>query len=248
MSLQDQVAIVTGGSRGLGRAISLALAEAGAAIVVNYVRREDEAAKVVAEITAAGGQAVAVQADVGDADGAGKLVQAALDSFGRLDILVNNAGITRDQLMLRLKEEDWDAVLDTNLKGAFHCTKAALRPLLKQRGGRVINISSIVGLVGNAGQANYAAAKAGLIGFTKAVAREVASRGITVNAVCPGYFDTEMTQALPSDVQEAHMATVPFGRFGEAAELASVVTFLAGPGASYVTGQTIAVDGGMTMQ
>lgn len=248
MSLQGQAAIVTGGSRGLGRAIALRLAAEGAAVVVNYVRRADDAVAVVAEIEAGGGRAVAVQADVAAADGADRLVQAALDSFGRLDIVVNNAGITRDQLLLRMKEDDWDAVLDTNLKGVFHCTKAALRPLIKQRTGRIINISSVVGLVGNVGQANYAAAKAGLIGFTKAVAREVASRGITVNAICPGYFDTEMTQALPPDVQDAHKANIPLGRFGDQAELAAVVAFLAGPGAAYITGQTIAVDGGMTMQ
>lgn len=248
MTLQGQAAIVTGGSRGLGRAIALRLAAEGAAVVVNYARRADDAAAVVKEIQSQGGRAVAVQADVADANGAERLVQAALDQFGRLDIIVNNAGITRDQLLLRMKEEDWDAVLDTNLKGVFHCTKAALRPLIRQRSGRIINISSVVGLVGNAGQANYAAAKAGLIGFTKAVAREVASRGITVNAVCPGYFDTEMTQALPADVQAAHQANIPLGRFGDQAELAAVIAFLAGPGAGYITGQAIAVDGGMTMQ
>lgn len=248
MMLQGQVAIVTGGSRGLGRATAWRLAAEGAAVVVNYVSRADDAAAVVAEIEQAGGRAVAAQADVSTAAGAEALVQTALDSFGRLDILVNNAGITRDQLLLRMKEEDWDAVLDTNLKGVFHCTKAALRPLLKQRSGRIINISSVVGLTGNAGQANYAAAKAGLIGFTKSVAREVASRGITVNAVCPGFFDTDMTRALPDDVQAAHKANIPLGRFGDQAELAAVIAFLAGPGAAYMTGQTLAVDGGMTMQ
>lgn len=248
VTLQGLVAIVTGGSRGLGRATALRLAAEGAAVVVNYARRADDAAQVVAEIEGAGGQAVAAQADVSTADGAETLVKTALDRFGRLDVLVNNAGITRDQLLLRMKEDDWDAVLDTNLKGVFHCTKAALRPLLKQRSGRIINISSVVGLTGNAGQANYAAAKAGLIGFTKSVAREVASRGITVNAVCPGFFDTDMTRALPDDVQAAHKASIPLGRYGDQAELASVIAFLAGPGAAYITGQTLAVDGGMTMQ
>ena len=203
---------------------------------------------MVREIAAASGQALAVQADVSTAEGVEALFKATLERFGRLDILVNNAGITRDTLLLRMKEDDFDAVLNTNLRGVFLCTKAALRPMSKAKGGRIINISSVVGLMGNAGQANYAAAKAGLIGFTKSVAREMASRAITANAVAPGYIETELTDVLNDQVRAAILENVPLGRLGQPQDVANLVCFLASDAASYITGQTLTVDGGMVMQ
>jgi len=247
MMLEEKVAIVTGASRGLGRAVAFALAGAGAKVVVNYAGSADKAAEVVDEIGAQGGQAVAIQADVSNAVDVARLIDGALEAFGRIDILVNNAGITRDTLLLRMKEDDWDSVLNTNLKGVFLTTKAVAKPMMKQRFGRIINLASVVGLTGNAGQANYAAAKAGIIGFTKSMAKELGSRGITVNAVAPGLIDTDMTAKLGEDLRAQMMAGIPLGRMGLPEDVASLVAFLVSDGANYITGQTINVDGGMVM-
>ncbi|MFS8640149.1 MAG: 3-oxoacyl-[acyl-carrier-protein] reductase [Symbiobacteriaceae bacterium] len=247
MILSTQVAIVTGATGGLGRAISLALAREGAAVVVNYARSAERAAELVEEITAQGGEALAVQADVGTPEGAEALVKAALDRFGRVDILVNNAGINRDALIVRMKESDWDDVLHTNLKGAFLCIKAVARPMMKARYGRIINIGSVAGLAGNVGQANYAAAKAGLVGLTRAAARELGSRNITVNCIAPGAIDAGMLLELTEEQRNSFLRQIPLERFGRPEDVAAAVVFLAGPGAAYITGQTIAVDGGLTM-
>jgi 3-oxoacyl-[acyl-carrier protein] reductase len=247
ISLKDKVALVTGASRGIGRSIATTLAGAGALVVINYKSNAAAADDVVNAITAAEGRAAAIQADVRDAAEVERLCKQVLDLYGKIDILVNNAGITRDTLLLRMKEEDFDAVLQTNLRGVYLCTKAALRPMTKARGGRIINITSVVGLMGNAGQANYAAAKAGIIGFTKSAAREMASRNITINAVAPGYIETELTGVLSESMRAAILENIPLGRLGMPQDVANLVCFLASDAAAYITGQTLTVDGGMVM-
>lgn len=243
--LQEQVAIVTGASRGIGRAIALALAGEGATITVNYRHRREAAERVVREIERAGGQARAIQADVTDPEAVAHLAEQVLEQWGRIDILVNNAGIARDTLMLRMKEEDWRIVLETNLTAAFLCSKAVMRTMLRQRYGRIVNVASLAGLAGNVGQANYAAAKAGLIGLTKAMARELAPRGITVNAVAPAFVETDLIAHVPQHYREWALAIIPMKRFAQPEEVAAAALFLASPQASYVNGHVLVVDGGM---
>ncbi|OPY59403.1 MAG: 3-oxoacyl-(acyl-carrier-protein) reductase FabG [Pelotomaculum sp. PtaU1.Bin035] len=245
MVLNGRVAIVTGASRGIGRAIAISLAQKGAAVLVNYAGRADAAAEVAEVIRGAGGRVLVYQADVADPKGAEAMVKAAQAEFGKVDILVNNAGITRDNLIFRMKDEDWDAVLGASLKGAFNCIKVAARGMFKNHYGRIINISSVAGLTGNSGQANYSAAKAGLIGLTKAMAKELGSRNITVNAIAPGFIDTEMTAGLPEGVKENMLTQVPLKRFGRPEEVAELAAYLASDVAGYITGQTITIDGGM---
>jgi len=243
--MTGQTAIVTGASRGIGRCVALALAEAGAEVVVNYARSAEAAEAVVAEILAAGGQAYALKADVAEEDAVEAMVKNVLERSGRIDVLINNAGITRDGLLMRMKTDDWQAVINLNLTGVFLCTRAVTRTMLKQKSGRIINITSVVGLMGNAGQANYAAAKAGVVGLTRSAAKEMASRGITVNAVAPGFIATDMTKDLDA---EAILAAIPLGRFGNPEQVAGTVRFLAAdPAAAYITGQVLQVDGGMVM-
>ncbi|MBC7250925.1 MAG: 3-oxoacyl-[acyl-carrier-protein] reductase [Anaerolineae bacterium] len=246
--LKDKVAVVTGSSRGIGRAIALELARRGAKVVVNYRSNQAAAQEVVDLIQAGGGEAIAVQADVSVQAEAQALIKTALNTFGRLDILVNNAGTTRDNLIAMMKEEDWDVVINTNLKGAFNCCKAAIRPMMKQRYGRIVNITSVAGLAGNAGQTNYSAAKAGLIGFTKSLAKEVGPRHITVNAVAPGFIPTDLTADLPPELVQKGLEMTPLGRAGTPEDIAYAVAFLVSDEASYITGQVLSVDGGLVMQ
>jgi 3-oxoacyl-[acyl-carrier protein] reductase len=243
----SRVALVTGGSRGIGRAIAIALGEAGHAVAVNYASRADAAEEVVASIAATGGAAMAVRADVGDEDAVASMFEQVAEQLGPVEILVNNAGITRDDLLLRMSVEAFDAVIATNLRSAFLCSKAAMRGMLRGRWGRIISIGSVAGIAGNAGQANYAASKAGLIGFSKSIAKEVGSRGITANVVAPGFIDTDMTDALGDDAKQASLGAITLGRFGETSEVAAAVVFLASEGAGYITGQVLAVDGGIAL-
>ncbi|HWQ72838.1 MAG TPA: 3-oxoacyl-[acyl-carrier-protein] reductase [Desulfitobacteriaceae bacterium] len=247
MMLNGSVAVVTGAARGIGRAIALELAAAGAKVVVNDVGNLDQAEETVKQIMGAGSEAMFIQADVTNASDVDRLVSTTLEKYGKIDILVNNAGITRDNLLIRMKEEDWDRVLNINLKSVFLCTKAVSRGMLKQRSGAIVNIASVVGIFGNPSQANYAASKAGIIGFTKSTAKELASRGIRVNAVAPGYISTDMTAILPDEIKKEFIKGIPLGHMGTAEEVAKAVLFLVSPAASYITGQILAVDGGMAM-
>lgn len=247
MLLDDKVAIVTGASRGIGRAVALEFAKAGAKIVINYAGNAAAAESVRDTIVKSGGKAIVVQADVSDANSVDNLAKLAIETFGRIDILVNNAGITRDSLLMRMKETDWDDVMNINLKGIFNCTKAISKIMMKQRSGRIVNMTSVVGLMGNAGQSNYAAAKAGVIGFTKSMAKELAPRGITVNAIAPGFISTDMTAVLSDAVKTDLAQKIPLGRLGEPEDVAKAVLFLVSGSAKYITGQTLNVDGGMVM-
>jgi 3-oxoacyl-[acyl-carrier protein] reductase len=247
LDLTQRVALITGGGRGIGRAIATTLANAGATVIVNYSTSADAATETVAAITESGGSAQAVQADIRKPADVERLVSETHGTHGRIDILVNNAGITRDGLLLRMKEEDFDSVLETNLRGVYLCTRAVLRPMLRQRSGRIINISSVVGIVGNVGQANYAAAKAGTLGFTRSIAREVANRNITVNAIAPGFIETDMTHGLDETTRQALLSSIPLRRLGTSQDVANLACFLASDAAAYITGQTLTVDGGMVM-
>lgn len=246
-SLENKVALVTGGSRGIGRAIALEFAKRGAAVVVNYNKSPESAEEVAKQIEAAGGKAAAFQADVSDFKQAESLVKFAIETFGDLSILVNNAGITRDQLIMMMPESDWDAVINTNLKSTFNCSKAAIKHMMRKRTGRIINMASVAGQMGNPGQTNYSASKGGQIAFTKALAREVAARNITVNAIAPGFVDTEILDAMTPEVLEAALKLVPLGRKGKPEEIAAAAAFLASDEAAYITGQVLGVDGGMAM-
>lgn len=245
--LNEKSVLVTGASRGIGRAIALYFAKNGAKVAVNYSGSEEKANEVVKEIKENGGIAFAIKADISSSEDVTNLVKTVVDEFGSLDVLVNNAGITRDNLLMRMKEEDWDAVINTNLKGVFLTTKAVTRQMMKQRKGRIINIASIVGVSGNAGQANYVAAKAGVIGLTKTAAKELSSRGITVNAIAPGFIETDMTGKLEEGIKSEMLRGIPLARFGQPEDIASAAAFLASDASSYITGQTLHVDGGMVM-
>jgi len=247
MLLDGKVAIVTGASRGIGRSVAIELAKAGAKVVINYAGNTAAAESVKETIEAEGGQAIVCQADVADANSVDDMVKQTVESFGRIDILINNAGITRDGLLMRMKESDWDAVMNTNLKGVFNCTKAVSRIMMKQKSGNIVNMTSVVGLMGNAGQSNYSAAKAGVIGFTKSMAKELAPRGITVNAIAPGFITTDMTAVLSDQVKNDLADKIPLGRLGEPEDISKAVIFLVSGSANYITGQTINIDGGMVM-
>ncbi|TFE02726.1 3-oxoacyl-[acyl-carrier-protein] reductase [Jeotgalibacillus salarius] len=247
MKLEGKTAIVTGASRGIGRSIAIELAKNGANVVVNYSGSEEKAKETAKEVEASGVRALVIRADVSNADDVQAMLKETIGEFGSIDILVNNAGITKDNLLMRMKEEEWDQVMDINLKGVFLTTKAAARPMMKQRKGKIINVSSIVGVMGNAGQANYVASKAGVIGLTKTSAKELAARGINVNAVAPGFIETDMTDELAEDVQASMKKMIPLDRFGKPEDIAKAVVFLASEDADYITGQTIHIDGGMVM-
>ncbi|PPA72086.1 3-oxoacyl-[acyl-carrier-protein] reductase [Jeotgalibacillus proteolyticus] len=247
MRLEGKVALVTGASRGIGREIALELAKNGADVAVNYSGSKEKAEQTAQEVENLGRKAFVIQANVGDADQVQNMIKETLGHFGKIDILINNAGVTRDNLLMRMKEEEWDDVMDINLKGVFLTTKAVSRSMMKQRSGRIINISSIVGVMGNPGQANYVASKAGVIGLTKTAAKELSSRGITVNAVAPGFIETDMTDKLTDDIQTEMKKQIPLARFGQPDDIAKVVVFLSSDDASYMTGQTLHVDGGMVM-
>ncbi|RFU63237.1 3-oxoacyl-[acyl-carrier-protein] reductase [Peribacillus saganii] len=245
--LEGKTALVTGASRGIGKEIALELARQGANVAINFAGSEAKANEVADEIKAMGRDSCTIQCDVSNSESVTDMVKAVIERFGSLDILINNAGITRDNLLMRMKEEEWDDVINTNLKGVFLCTKAVTRQMMKQRSGRIINIASIVGVSGNPGQANYVAAKAGVIGLTKTAAKELASRGITVNAIAPGFITTDMTDKLTEEVKEAMLKQIPLARFGDPKDIAVTAAFLASEGGSYMTGQTLHVDGGMVM-
>ncbi|MFT8319454.1 MAG: 3-oxoacyl-[acyl-carrier-protein] reductase [Bacillus sp. (in: firmicutes)] len=247
MKLVGKTALVTGASRGIGRSIALELAKQGANIAVNYAGSVDRANEVVQEIKDMGREAIAIQCDVSNSESVADMLKQTLAAFGTIDILINNAGITKDNLLMRMKESEWDDVINTNLKGVFLCTKAVTRPMMKQRKGRIINITSIVGVTGNPGQANYVAAKAGVIGFTKTTAKELAQRNITVNAIAPGFITTDMTGKLTDDVKTAMLSQIPLGAFGNPEDIANAVVFLASDESGYITGQTLHIDGGMYM-
>jgi len=247
MNMDKKCSVVTGASRGIGRAIALRLAQEGYNLVINYVRNQEKAQELLEELRNLGAQAVAVQADTSDFQQAGKIIEAAVENFGGVYLLVNNAGVTRDGLIARMKEEDFDAVINVNLKGAFNCIRHCVPVMMKKREGRIINISSVVGLMGNIGQANYAASKAGIIGLTKSVARELGGRNITCNAIAPGFIETDMTAVLSEQIKDKILENIPLKRFGQAEEVANVVAFLADEKSSYITGQVINVDGGMAM-
>lgn len=245
--LEGKIALITGASRGIGKAVAIELAKQGADVIINYNGNHARAEEVVKEVEQLGRKAISIQCNVSDAASVTNMIKTSIDTFGRVDILVNNAGITRDNLIMRMKEEDWDAVINTNLKGVFNTTKAVTRQMMKQRSGRIINIASVVGVMGNPGQANYVAAKAGVIGLTKSTARELSSRNITVNAVAPGFITTDMTDQLAGDVKEEMLKQIPLSRFGEPEDVAKVVKFLASNDSKYMTGQVLHVDGGMVM-
>lgn len=247
MMLEGKIAVVTGASRGIGRAVARRLASEGATVIINYNGSREKAEETLREIEETGGRGAIEQCDVSDFEQCREFIQKVIKEYGALDILVNNAGVTKDGLIMGMSEEDFDRVIDTNLKGAFHTIRFAVRQMLKQKGGRIINMASVVGVSGNAGQANYAASKAGVIGLTKAAAKEVASRGITVNAIAPGFIETDMTASLPESVKEASLAQIPLGCFGKAEQVAAAVAFLASEDAAYITGQVLHVDGGMVM-
>lgn len=247
MLLDGKIALVTGGSRGIGRAIAIELAKEGASVAINYAGNVKAAEEVKAIIEEAGGKAIILQADVSNEQAAAEMVEKVIAEFGGIDILVNNAGITRDSLFIRMKSEDWNAVINTNLTSMFNCTKVAAKYMVKQRKGRIINLSSVSGIMGNIGQTNYSAAKAGVIGYTKSLAREMAARGITVNAVAPGFITTDMTAAMPEKAKEHVLSAIPMGKMGQPEDIANAVLFLASDKASYITGQVVKVDGGMVM-